>query len=555
MLPSVKKIAIVSLYFIVFWIIVPGLLFLFSFWLDRTIFSAEQLSRAFIIPGIIIFVPGISLFFTSVYQFRKFSGNWPVSALPPGKIIEKGLFSVVRHPIYFFALIAIAGAGLMLQSKGFVLVVLPAFIFVLVIYIFMEERNLLKRLGAHYQLYKKRVPLFWPRFHNWIRILAWPVFTLVFKLKIINKSNVPGNSPFFVVSSHRNYLDPFFISFALPFQVKHVCTFEMFRKPVTARILKWFGAIPKKRYKNDGYSTRQIIQAINEGYCVGIFPEGGRSWTGEMRSLKKESLKLVRRFHSVPILPVRVEGNYHAWPRWSDRVLKASVSIIFEQPVFLQGKETLEEIENLLVKRIRPRLQNESRSSCRNDFVHSKFPVVLYRCPECRSHSALENSIPNTLVCRNCKTEFSISKHFDIRSAKNGAETKTIQQLYERIKINEDDLNVTFNNDTEATHDSVLYQSVGKLFVERDLRFEELLEGAIQLSPNFITAGNGNKGWKFELAKIDAVTIESNCKLQVYSNAEGQLYQLLFPNESALKWQDFIELILVQRFHKQPITR
>ena len=550
-----KKIVIVTVYFIVFWMMVPGLLFLSSFWLDRTIFDDERLSPAFVIPGILVFALGISLFFTSVYQFRKFSGNWPVSALPPNKIIEKGLFSVVRHPIYLFALIAIAGAGCVLQSKGFVFVVLPAFILLLLIYIFQEERNLVKQHDKDYRLYKNRVTLFWPRFHNWIRILAWPVFSMVFKLKIINKSNVPGNSPFFVVSSHRNYLDPFFISFALPFQVKHICTFEMFRKPVIARILRWFGAIPKKRYKNDSTSTRQIIQAINEGYCVGLFPEGGRSWTGEMRTLKKESLKLLRRFHAVPILPVRVEGNYHAWPRWSDRLLKAKVSVIFEEPISLEGNETLEEIERLLVKRIRPRLQNESRSCCRNDFVHSKLPVVLYRCPECRSHSTLENSIANMLVCRNCKIEFSISKYFDIHTAKNGAEIKTIHQLYERIKIKAEDLVPAFTNATEATNEAVLYQSAGKLFVEMDLRFQELLEGAIQLSPDFLMAGNGNQTMKIELAKIDAVTIESNCRLQVYSKLEDRLYQLFFPNDSALKWQDFIELILVQRFQKQPITR
>ena len=552
---SVRKIAIIATYFLLFWVVVPGVLLLFSFWLDRSVFLDESLSRAFILPGILIFTIGIVLFFTSVYQFRKFSGNWPVSALPPGKIIEKGLFSVVRHPIYIFALITIIGAGFLLKSKALVFVVLPAFIFILFAYIFMEEKMLLKRHGQNYRLYKKRVPLFLPLFHNWIRILAWPVFSLVFRLKIINKSNVPDNSPCFVVSSHRNYLDPFFISFALPFQVKHLCTFEMFRKPVIARILKWFGAIPKKRYAKDIYSTKQTIEAINEGYCVGIFPEGGRSWTGEMRSLKRESLKLLQRFRSVPILPVRVEGNYHAWPRWSDRLLKANVSVIFEKPVYLNENETPERIENSLMKLIKPDFKSEINSSCRYNIINSKLPVVIYRCPNCRSHSTLENLIINVLVCRKCRTEFKISKHFDIQPKNNSSKTETIHQVYNRIKINEDDLYSTFNHEKKATKEPVLYRATGTLFLENNLRFYDLLEGEILLTHNFIIAVNAEEKIQIELANIDAVTIESNCKLQVYSNTEDRLYQLILKDDSALKWQDYIELILVKRYHKKPITR
>ena len=499
--------------------------------IDSRLFHLNPLPARAVPFGYILLIPGLILFMVSVKQFNKYSGEWPVSAYPPKNIIQKGLFSAVRHPIYLFALIAISGMGLILKSRGFVFIVLPIFSATLIIYILVEEKFLIKRMGKKYLDYRKQVPLLIPRFHNWVRLIAYLIFPFLFNLKIKNKQNIPDSGPFFVISSHRNYLDPFFISYALPFQVKHLCTFEMFRNKRNEIIFNHFGAIPKKRYKKDIKSSMGIIKALSDGYVIGIFPEGGRSWTGELRTLKTESLKLLGHFHLIPILPVRIQGNYHAWPRWSDKMLRARVFIDFGKVLHLKKDMSLKEINKLLEDAIKPIPEYESGFTIRNKITNSKLPTVLYRCPECKTPNALENKLPNSINCRFCSHSLQITPNLLLKSNNSNIKVWDIPSLYKMIKISEHDLppkKNNFNPASEKPEETILLSSNGRLFIEDQIKFRLILDGEIILTPyQIIFYKNNSKQFQINLQEIDGLTIESNFKLQIYLGLTGILYQVV----------------------------
>jgi len=72
------------------------------------------------------------------------------------------------------------------------------------------------------------------------------------------------------------------------------------------------GAIPRKRFTKDISGIQRILSALDSGFPICMFPEGGRSWTGRLIPFKSESLKPIKHLKNIPILPVRIDGNYHS---------------------------------------------------------------------------------------------------------------------------------------------------------------------------------------------------------------------------------------------------
>ncbi len=109
-----KKTIIIFVYFLLFWIILPFALIKSASLLDKNSFSGFTLPHSCRIIGLVIIIPAFLSLLLSVFQFRKYSKELPVSAIPPDIIIQKGLFSVWRHPIYLFAVITVSALALTL---------------------------------------------------------------------------------------------------------------------------------------------------------------------------------------------------------------------------------------------------------------------------------------------------------------------------------------------------------------------------------------------------------------------------------------------------------
>ncbi len=71
---------------------------------------------------------------------------------------------------------------------------------------------------------------------------------------------------------------------------------------------------------------------LRAGLILGIFPEGGRSFDGELQDFKKGAAILAREL-SVPIIPAAIHGTFEAWPRDSVRIRPHKVKIEFGEPI------------------------------------------------------------------------------------------------------------------------------------------------------------------------------------------------------------------------------
>jgi len=99
-----------------------------------------------------------------------FAGDWMRgSEVRADYVLDEGLYSVMRHPLYlgnFFI-----GFGFTLISGFYSFYVLPFYSFIFFFYYYLivkeEEGYLLRKFGERFILYRKSKPAFFPNFKNW----------------------------------------------------------------------------------------------------------------------------------------------------------------------------------------------------------------------------------------------------------------------------------------------------------------------------------------------------------------------------------------------------
>jgi protein-S-isoprenylcysteine O-methyltransferase Ste14 len=99
-----------------------------------------------------------------VVRFRKAAGT-PVPFNPPTRLVAEGPYVWTRNPMLTGVFTGLFGLGILLHSVGMVLISIPTYILLHVIELkLVEEPELERRFGASYADYRRRVPMFWPRF-------------------------------------------------------------------------------------------------------------------------------------------------------------------------------------------------------------------------------------------------------------------------------------------------------------------------------------------------------------------------------------------------------
>ena len=107
-----------------------------------------------VIPGVIILV---------IAQYITLSGIKTVfgEVREPPQVITKGVFSIVRHPVYFGSILTFFGLVIMTLSLFSFII----WIIVIIFYYYIsrhEEKLLLARFGKEYEEYMKKVPMLFP---------------------------------------------------------------------------------------------------------------------------------------------------------------------------------------------------------------------------------------------------------------------------------------------------------------------------------------------------------------------------------------------------------
>ncbi|MCQ2398832.1 MAG: 1-acyl-sn-glycerol-3-phosphate acyltransferase [Sphaerochaetaceae bacterium] len=254
--------------------------------------------------------------------------------------------------------------------------------------------------------------------HTWSHWLLWH-----FKVSLKTEPEVDLNAgPFILFSNHCGTYDPLIISSVLPVHIRWITGAYLFKTRFLRFLFeKLIGCIPKQQGQSDFDTVRKIMRCLKARDNVGIFPEGTRTWDGNMVPYNAKVLAKMLRMFKVPAVFCSLEGCFASQPRWADSHRKG-MGIC----VHLTHMISLEEITTLPVSEIQQRISDYLDFS--NDRWKSENPYritsqhraegiqrMFYMCPVCHRIGSVV-SAGNSVKCSTCGAKAQITETDDIKS-------------------------------------------------------------------------------------------------------------------------------------------
>ena len=117
--------------------------------------------------GALLLGAGLVLFVTTVRLFTSVGQGTLAPWDPPRRLVVRGPYRHLRHPMITGVALVLAGESLILGSAG-VAIWLAAFVIVNALYLpLVEEPALVRRFGTDYELYMANVGRWLPRLRPW----------------------------------------------------------------------------------------------------------------------------------------------------------------------------------------------------------------------------------------------------------------------------------------------------------------------------------------------------------------------------------------------------
>lgn len=247
------------------------------------------------------------------------------------------------------------------------------------------------------------------RHSNWNKIVS-PIITKLILDKKFNYSFEKSDlkPPFIVLGNHTTDYDAFFIAKSFENPLYFVMSDHISSLKVGKLIEHLVCPIPITKSTYDASTVRGILSVVKQGASVALFPEGNKSFAGDMSEMKSSIAKLLKKLN-IPVVIYNIEGGYFSSPRWS-KVKRLGKTYGFIKKVIspeeLQNMSTDELLEvvksNLRVNAYEVQQKQNIKYVAKDKAVGIE--SLLYVCPKCKKISTLKG-VGDIVKCSSCDFE------------------------------------------------------------------------------------------------------------------------------------------------------
>jgi len=174
-----------------------------------------------------------------------------------------------------------------------------------------------------------------------------PLVHLVARIRVLGDHHLPKTGPFILVANHQSFLDPIIVQVICKRPLHTLAKSTQFGGTIMGWIMPRVNAIPTRRYRIEPQALRVVLRRLESGEAVGIYPEGERSWDGELQPFRLGTIRLLLKA-GVPVIPCGVVGSYDVWPRWSKKIRRRRVRVEFGEPIHWPALHSRKEREEQL---------------------------------------------------------------------------------------------------------------------------------------------------------------------------------------------------------------
>ena len=168
------------------------------------------------------------------------------------------------------------------------------------------------------------------------------------RLRIVGENNIPKQGPFIIAPNHQSYLDGGIVVSGLSSKTLKRTYFYATEEHVKHPMLKYMAKrnnvilMEKRNLKN---SILKLSEVLKQGKNVIIFPEGSRSFDGEMVPFKK-TFAILSKELNVPVIPVCIRGAYGVLPRGSRWIKPKKIEVEYLEPVMPENEDTYDSVSD-----------------------------------------------------------------------------------------------------------------------------------------------------------------------------------------------------------------
>lgn len=144
------------------------------------------------------------------------------------------------------------------------------------------------------------------------------LFSCGVKLVVDREAEIDWNGSYIVMSNHQSIMDIPILFACLPLHFRIMAKRILFAIPFMGWHLWLSGhiAIDRKSLRESARALMKAAQRVRAGTSILLFPEGTRSRDGTPRPFKLGGFRLAQE-HSLPILPVTIDGSWRILPKGS----------------------------------------------------------------------------------------------------------------------------------------------------------------------------------------------------------------------------------------------
>jgi len=180
----------------------------------------------------------------------------------------------------------------------------------------------------------------------------------LFGMRVIGRENLLTEGPVLLAANHESFLDPPLIGLIYPHEVRFLARKSLFKGPFGPIIRGW-NAVPIDQDRPDMASLKGIIKRLRQGEKVLLFPEGQRTYDGEL-DRGQPGIGLVVTKSGAPVQPVRISGARQALPRGAKRLRFHPITVSIGKPLrfteeelaSLKGREGHQKIADKIMEAI-----------------------------------------------------------------------------------------------------------------------------------------------------------------------------------------------------------
>lgn len=147
-----------------------------------------------------------------------------------------------------------------------------------------------------------------------LRLIGIPVIYLLFFPKVVGKKNLKVDGKAIIISNHISMWDPLLISVLFRRQIFWMGKIELFKNIIARAFFHIVKAFPVRRGEGDLAAIRHAFRILRDGKLFGIFPEGTRIKSGQLRKFEPGTSMIALK-SGAPVVPMYIKGSYKLFRR------------------------------------------------------------------------------------------------------------------------------------------------------------------------------------------------------------------------------------------------